>query len=1581
MNMPRLFTRRNIIIGILVTAGIIIFLAYYTFLGFSKSMKQAQWENRSLQSLKALEGIMDNMQDIETGQRGYIISHDTLFLLPYKESLQKLQSDTSLVLQIITRYPERSAEYRKLLLYVKDKVNHAITTVSQVGQGEYELASANTRSGIGRQIMDSIRAIIFRLEQEDRNILYESGNSRQVNARRSFRFLLVISLVLLSALIWLVWKLLIEEKTRRNNEKQIRYLARLSEQSSDAIFSTDNKGIILSWNKGAENIFGYTAEEAIGKYAPAITRSGRTEAETQQIVSEMNAAGSLSKESKVYSKDGREIYCLGSVTQLTNEEDEPAGVVVILRDITERKLNEKLLSQFNAELSGQVREKTEVIRSIVERIRDGFYSLNNNREFTYINDYAAEIMNSTVEQLTGKCIWEVLPEAVNSPAYELIESGFRDLQPVEKDIYYQPFNNWYAITVYPSVSGVSVYFKNITNQKIAEDALIHSNERFDLISRTTNDAIWEWDLETGKLWGNDMHQLLYGLSPEDPVPTEEEWLLRIHPEDRDKMRLRQQTSLDSEKNIFISEYRFNSTNNGYRNIYDRCYIVRNQEGKAIRMLGSMLDLTEQKKAEAKIRESEALYRALLEQAVEALVVIDMATGQFISVSDSAVSMFKMSREELQKRNPADMSPLHQPDGSLSTEAAANWIAKSIAGEKPVFEWVHTDSEGTPFLCEVNLVRLPAEDRVLIRGSIVNINEKKKAELALKDSEETRRLIMNSAMDAIVCINMEGLVTVWTPQAETIFGWKADQVMGQSLTDTIIPEKYRDAHRNGLKRYLETGVGRVLNRLLDLTAVKINGEEFPIEMSIVPVHRKENSFFCAFIRDITHRKKAEQDLRDSETKILHILSSSADDFYVIDHQFKVTLINKSAQRNMKDIWDNEVNEGTYILDIFPDHRKAFIRENYERVFKGERVEYEFTVEIRGIPHWRRVTYSPVRDATGQITGAFISTTDITEKKKAEESIMKTNARFQILSKATSDMVWDLNLEDKGLWWNDNYYTLLGYKKYKELVSLDDWFGNIHPEERERVYRSFMSTIEGRDSSWREEYQYRKADGSYLNVLDRGYIMRNEHGKAFRMIGSMVDMTPIYQVQKKIIESENRLRTILDTNPECIKLMDRDCRLLDINRAGLEMVGADQYADILGQSILQVVAAPYREKAADLVRRAGEGEKSRMEFQMNTLNGKVRWCEVSIVPFRNAGGEIVSILGVTIDITERKNAESELARNEVKYRTLVEQAADAILLFEDGGRLVDVNSGAISLLGYSKDELLTMKMQDMLTSEENRYNPFQFELMTQGSSKVRQRQMLKKDGSVVTTEVRSQQLPDGRYLSVIRDLTERIKAEQELQHYYNQLKELNIYLQNVREDERTGIAREIHDELGQQLTVLKMDISWLTKKLDTDKPEIREKLDGLIEMVDNTVKSVRRISSELRPSLLDDLGLPAAIEWHAQEFMKRTGLVIETDIEQKEVPLPGKLAITLFRVFQESLTNVARHANASKIHVSLKMEQHRLLMEVVDNGQGFLPGDIESKKTLGILGMKERIAIIKGEYDIQSSPGKGTRVKVSVPLQDM
>jgi signal transduction histidine kinase len=258
------------------------------------------------------------------------------------------------------------------------------------------------------------------------------------------------------------------------------------------------------------------------------------------------------------------------------------------------------------------------------------------------------------------------------------------------------------------------------------------------------------------------------------------------------------------------------------------------------------------------------------------------------------------------------------------------------------------------------------------------------------------------------------------------------------------------------------------------------------------------------------------------------------------------------------------------------------------------------------------------------------------------------------------------------------------------------------------------------------------------------------------------------------------------------------------------------------------------------------------------------------------------------------------------------------------------------------------------------------------------MRRKDGSVVITEVRSQQLPDGRFLSVIRDMTDRIKAEEELKASYNAVRSLTAHLQNIREEERTNIAREIHDELGQQLTVLKMDVAWLNKRFQGPDEKVNQRLKDLLTMLDETVQSVRRISSQLRPSLLDDLGLTAAIEWQLGEFEKRAGIKAVFDAPHDEVRIPDASKTALFRIFQESLTNVARHSGARNLAVSLKVADKSLVMTISDDGTGFDPQKVSEKRTLGILGMKERTEMIGGTYEINSKPGTGTTVSVSVPV---
>ncbi len=235
-------------------------------------------------------------------------------------------------------------------------------------------------------------------------------------------------------------------------------------------------------------------------------------------------------------------------------------------------------------------------------------------------------------------------------------------------------------------------------------------------------------------------------------------------------------------------------------------------------------------------------------------------------------------------------------------------------------------------------------------------------------------------------------------------------------------------------------------------------------------------------------------------------------------------------------------------------------------------------------------------------------------------------------------------------------------------------------------------------------------------------------------------------------------------------------------------------------------------------------------------------------------------------------------------------------------------------------------------------------------------------------------------LFEDITERVQMENELKRSRQQLRELALHLQMVREQERTKIAREIHDELGQDLTALQLDLHGMKKKIPDDIPELREKADAMLRLIDITNRSVQRISTYLRPALLDDLGLSAAIEWQLDEFAGRTAIKCELKIEADEETLEDELATAIFRIFQETLTNIARHAGATHAWVSLLRQNGYLVLEVRDNGRGITREQVENSRSFGVMGMRERIHPWGGEVVFLGEPGKGTTVRVSVKLTE-
>ncbi|MBN2423986.1 MAG: PAS domain S-box protein [Calditrichaceae bacterium] len=346
-----------------------------------------------------------------------------------------------------------------------------------------------------------------------------------------------------------------------------------------------------------------------------------------------------------------------------------------------------------------------------------------------------------------------------------------------------------------------------------------------------------------------------------------------------------------------------------------------------------------------------------------------------------------------------------------------------------------------------------------------------------------------------------------------------------------------------------------------------------------------------------------------------------------------------------------------------------------------------------------------------------------------------------------------------------------------------------------------------------------------------------------------------------------------------------------------------------------------------------------------------------------------------------------KNEDHYRLLFNSLNDAVFvnyITRDNtfSNFIEVNEVACNALAYSRDELFKRNLYMSLPRRDlNLIGSVIVELNQTGQA-VFESFLLNRHRKPIPVEISAHRfIFNGKeaILSIARDITERKNTEDKLRASETRLRDLASRLQIIREEERTMIAREIHDELGQALSVLKIRVSLLAKKLKAKDKEISSQLDNLCGMIDQTVESVQKISSKLRPGLLDELGLTAALQWQAQEFEKETGIQCRYSLPQNDLSLDKDQITAIFRIFQEALTNVARHANAQKVSVYMKTENNYLSLEVTDNGNGITQQQIDNPKSLGLLGMRERAMILGGELSIYGVRGEGTNVKLLIPYQ--
>lgn len=364
----------------------------------------------------------------------------------------------------------------------------------------------------------------------------------------------------------------------------------------------------------------------------------------------------------------------------------------------------------------------------------------------------------------------------------------------------------------------------------------------------------------------------------------------------------------------------------------------------------------------------------------------------------------------------------------------------------------------------------------------------------------------------------------------------------------------------------------------------------------------------------------------------------------------------------------------------------------------------------------------------------------------------------------------------------------------------------------------------------------------------------------------------------------------------------------------------------------------------------------------------------------------LMGVGIDISERAKIEEELVKSEQSLRQVLSSITDIFyvinkkyqitlmnrtakeLLSKAWGKSVEVGRNILDIIPDNSSEPVVESFKKVFSGEAVQYEHFHSSEQMEGWFLVNYHPVINDDEQII-----------GAYI-VTKNITEIKNAEAQVINYNKQLQELTTHLLTVREEERLRIGREIHDDLGQQLTAIKMDVAWIDKKTADDNFLVKTKLKNIIGLLDGSNQSVRRILNELKPGILDEYGLVDALEWHSKQFMDSTGIPVIIETKESEIRLDEELAICIFRVCQEALTNVARHSGAEKVLISIVIANEKITVKIEDNGKGFKVNEAQNKGSFGLIGMNERARSLNGHFEIESADGKGTIITISLPYKD-
>ncbi len=737
-----------------------------------------------------------------------------------------------------------------------------------------------------------------------------------------------------------------------------------------------------------------------------------------------------------------------------------------------------------------------------------------------------------------------------------------------------------------------------------------------------------------------------------------------------------------------------------------------------------------------------------------------------------------------------------------------------------------------------------------------------------------------------------------------------------------------------------------------------------------------------------RASALEDLKRERDIIDALVDSSPIAITVVDASGAVVRANAEAGR-LFSLSRDEITRRTFddaawrIVDYagnpFPEDQLPV-----SRVLRERRAVYgvEHAIEL---PTGERVLLSvnaaPLRSPDGTVSAVVCSIQDVTERRRIEAALERSEQSYKRLfdSMLSGFALHEIILDANGR--PADYRFLEVNPAFERLTGL---------RAADIVGRTFSEVLPGAEPQWVERFGRVALTGESVEFesqsirLGRHYRVSAYSSEPGRFVTVFEDVTERVAAESRLRDSERKYRSLFEQLGEAISVVSLEGTVLDANDTWLALFGCKR-DEVPGLKIEEFYADPGgRREFLSTMERDGV---ARGEVWYRRRGGAAFLCERNVVPQKDEHGVTIAFQSVVRDVTQVREAARALQESEERFRAVFESSPIGIALVDTSTqRLIQANRSFLDLIGYSREELTGLTVADITHPDDwtREQESIDRRLGGTATSYSFEKRYVRKDGTIRDVIVVGEVLRLGSggapfAVASVMDITERKKAEREVAESRENLRLLARRADEAREDERTTIARELHDRVGQTFTALKFDVDRLRKIVLQSDAGVASLLDTMQSLLDEGADDVRRISSELRPGALDDLGLAGAIEWQLDQVRSRTGIdfTLTTGDACEFAQADAGRTVALFRVFQELVTNIVRHAGATRIDVSLKREDGSCVLTVADDGCGIDARKVGERSSLGIVGMQERLLPYNGELHLQGAPGAGTVARVVMP----